>query len=269
MPPYPSPVTTWHAFSYAKISPFLPHLSTTGKNILITGGGSGIGSSIVHSFAKSGATRISILGRREEPLLQTKLRIEKEFPRTKVFSHVADLLDRDAVAKAFEAVKASVGVIDVLVANAGYSPKLASLEDSNPSEWWDAFEVNVKGNMNLIQAFLPVASKTASVLNVTAGAIHFPYLPGFSGYAASKLAATKMFDYLRCERPELFVLHFHPGLIRTGIQGNPNALGFDDGEYIRPICNMQSRRRVFEADSLLCSSTSGGFCSGELGCSKA
>ena len=227
MPPYPCPVSTWRTQAYAAISPSLPRLSTKGKNVVITGGGSGIGSAIAHAFGSSGAASISILGRREEKLLQMKSRLQDHYPSTKVFSYVTDLVDRNSVAKTFDAIKSSVETVDIFVANAGHSPKLLSLQDSDPEDWGNAFDINVKGNLNLIQAFLPVASETASVLNVTAGATHVPYLPGFSGYSASKLAAAKIFYYLHREHPDFFVLNFHPGLIQTGISGNPNALNFD------------------------------------------
>lgn len=230
MPPYPSPVLTWRNQAYAAISPLLPQLSTKGKNIVITGGGSGIGSAIAHSFAASGATSISILGRRKDKLLQTKSNIEKDFPNTKVFSYPTDLIDRDAVTNTFDAIKSTVGIVDILVANAGFSPKLLPLKDSNPDSWWNAYEINVKGNFNLIQAFLTVASKTASVLNIAAGASHVPYLPGFSGYVTSKLAAAKLFDYLHYEHSGFFVLNLHPGIVKTEIEGNPNALAFDDSK---------------------------------------
>lgn len=255
MPPYPCPVSTWHAQAYAAISPLLPHLSTKGKNIVITGGGSGIGSAIARSFAASGADSISILGRREEKLLQTKSRIQSDYPGITVFTHITDLVDQDAVKRTFNAIKSSVGIIDILVANAGYSPKLLSLNDSNHDEWYDAFEINVKGNFNLIQAFLPMASRAAAVLNVAAGASHVPYLPGFSGYVTSKLAAAKLFDYLHYEHPDFFVLNFHPGIVKTEIEGNPNALAFDDSESV-------IWEGLTETD-VLSSRASGEFCSGK------
>ncbi|KAF7559740.1 hypothetical protein G7046_g4407 [Stylonectria norvegica] len=178
-------------------------------NIVITGGGTGIGSAIAQAFAASGAASISILGRRLEALRETELKISSDFPKTEVFCHTTDLVDRESVLKTFDAIKTNIGTVDVLIANAGFPPKLHSIAASDDDEWFKAFEVNVKGNYNLVKAFLPVASKTASILNITAGATHLPYLPGFSGYHASKLAAVKIFDYIRHENPDLFVLNFH------------------------------------------------------------
>lgn len=256
MPPYPSPVNLWRTHAYGAISPLLPHLSTRAKNVVITGGGSGIGSAMAYAFANSGAASISILGRREEKLLQTKTKMGKDFPDTKVFTYATDLVDRTSVAKAFDAMKTSIRTVDVLIANAGYSPKLASLEDSRHEDWYDAFDINVKGNVNLIKAFLPIASKTASVLNITAGAAHIPYLPGFSAYSTSKLAAAKIFDYLHHEHPDFFVLNIHPGLIKTGIPGNPNAVNFDDSES-------SSGPRMVDRADVDRSRVAGKFCSGK------
>ena len=225
--PYPCPVETYRKDTYPAISPTLSSLSTKGKNIVITGAGSGIGAATAYAFATSGATSISILGRRKEALEKTKAEIEETYPDTTVYTHAVDLVDHQQVSGAFNSIKSTVGQVDVLVANAGYSPPLKSLEEADSEEWFRAFEINVKGNLNLVKAFIPVASTTASVLHVTAGAVHVPYLPGFSAYAASKLAATRIFDYLHREHPDLFVLSYHPGLIQTGISGNPNALTYD------------------------------------------
>ncbi len=239
MPPYPSPVGTWRTKAYAAINPRLPGLSTRGKNVVVTGGGSGIGAAIAHAFGDSGAASISILGRREGRLLEVRSQLERDFPATRIFSYATDLVDRDAVARTFDAIRASVGggVVDVLVANAGHSPRLASLEDSSHEDWYAALDVNVRGNLNLVKAFLPVASSTAAVLNVTAGAAHVPFLPGFGAYSTSKLAALKIFGYLHHEHPDFFVLNFHPGLIETGIVGNPNALNFDSGKSSASTCD--------------------------------
>lgn len=80
---------------------------------------------------------------------------------------------------------------------------------------------------------MPHATKDAVVLNVTTGALHIPYIPRFSGYTSSKMAAARLFDYLHHEQPDKFVLNVHPGVIKTamgdkaGLEGVP----FDDGAY--------------------------------------
>lgn len=231
MPPYPSPVSTWRTSSYAAISPLLPHLSTAGKNVVITGGGSGIGAAIAQSFAASGASTISLLGRRESAISHTEKVLSERFPSTKFSSHRADITSVTSLSQAFSEIKSRVGTVDILIANAGHSPPRKSIQDSDVEDWSAAFDINVKGNVNLVKYFLPLAGGNAAVLNITAGAVHVPHLPGFGAYATSKLATAKIFEYLHHERPDLFVLNIHPGLIDTGISGNPNKLQFDDSKF--------------------------------------
>jgi hypothetical protein len=76
--PFPSPTSTWHSNTYPSLAPSRPELSAKGKTVLITGGGTGIGAETARYFAQAGATRIAILGRREQPLLDTKTSIERD-----------------------------------------------------------------------------------------------------------------------------------------------------------------------------------------------
>lgn len=214
---FPSPTKTYHQKTYEAISPARPELSTKGKNAFISGGGTGIGASIAHSLARSGVTNLGILGRRTSPLEATKTAIEAAHPGTKVHLYAADITDAEATAKTLAAfAQAAGGAIDILVANAGYLSDLASIADTDPEEWWQGFEVSVRGNFNLLRAFRPLAAaEGASVIHISTAAVHLPYMPGFSSYRASKIAATKMFEYFRHENPGVFVLQVHPGLVRT------------------------------------------------------
>jgi NADP-dependent 3-hydroxy acid dehydrogenase YdfG len=117
---FPSPVKAFHTDTYPAIDPTLPQLSTKGKNIVISGGGTGIGSEIARSFAKSGASSISIFGRTEKNLLQAKEQLSKEYPNTKLYTYVADVVKRNTLDAAFQSIKTAVGPVDILIANAGY-----------------------------------------------------------------------------------------------------------------------------------------------------
>lgn len=136
-PPYPAPVTEWHNDTYDAINPKRPELSQAGKNVVITGAGSGIGQEIAHAFAEAGATSIHILGRTKQSLEETKALVEAKYPNAKIIVHVADLLDENAL----DQVAKKIGHWDVLVANAGYIPKPELIETSDPDEWWKTFEV--------------------------------------------------------------------------------------------------------------------------------
>lgn len=76
-----------------------------------------------------------------------------------------------------------------------------------------------------MNAFVPVAAKNASIINISTLAAHLPYVPGGSSYAISKLAGTRLFDYVANEYPEFFVLSLHPGVIETAMQAKAAAGG--------------------------------------------
>ncbi|KAF7550349.1 hypothetical protein G7Z17_g5777 [Cylindrodendrum hubeiense] len=218
-------IKTLHQTSYPAISPKRPELSTKGKNALITGGGSGIGAAIAQSFAQSGITNLALLGRTEKSLLEKKNEIEVLSPGTTVWTYVVDVTDAKATSSAVQSFATSIhGKIDILIANAGYLSSLNTIADSDPEDWWQGFDITVRGNFNLLQAFHPFAAERATVIHNSSSVIHLPFLEGYSSYRASKLAAYKLFEYYHEENPSLTVIHFHPGLIGgTGLSGKISA----------------------------------------------
>jgi NAD(P)-dependent dehydrogenase (short-subunit alcohol dehydrogenase family) len=94
---------------------------------------------------------------------------------------------------------------------------LSSIATADPADWWLSFEINIKGNFNLVRAFFPHAAEGASIIHVSSNVIHGLCLPGYSSYRASKAGAHKLFAYLSEERPDLFILQIHPGFIATEI----------------------------------------------------
>jgi NAD(P)-dependent dehydrogenase (short-subunit alcohol dehydrogenase family) len=217
---------TYRTDTYSSISPTLAHLSTAGKSALVTGAGAGgIGAAITASLARSGISTLGLLGRNESRLRQTEQTVQAISPTTTVHIYIADLTDRPAVQTAVSTFAAAIpgGTIDILIANAGYMSELSSVAAAEPVEWWKSFEINVLGNMHLVQAFLPFATpatakeddKGAAIVHISSSVVHGPYLPQYSAYRAAKAGATKMFEYIAAENPQHFVLQVHPGFILT------------------------------------------------------
>jgi NAD(P)-dependent dehydrogenase (short-subunit alcohol dehydrogenase family) len=231
-PPY---TKTFHTEPYPAIDRSRPELSTAGKVVLISGGGSGIGPRIANAFAASGATKIVIIGRTESSLLSTKKEIESKHPGVTVLTFVADIVDQAAVNKAFAVTKKEFGPIDILVGNAGYLPDIVPVSSASVDEFFKGFEINVKGNFILSQAFLANASENPTLIHVSSGGAHVPAThPGMGAYAASKLAAAKMSEYFHLENPNFRVINVHPGVLPSAMNDKSTAAGlilqFDDGE---------------------------------------
>ena len=103
---------------------------------LRAGSSSGIGRYICRAFAEAGASRIAILGRRHAVLQSAKSEIESRNAGVVVTTHTVDIADLVAVQNA----AAEIGGWDVLVSNAGYLSDIKHLVDSEPQDWWKAFE---------------------------------------------------------------------------------------------------------------------------------
>ncbi len=133
---------------------------------------------------------------------------------------------------------AGSGKIDVLVANVGYMHTPTPIDTVDANDWWMSFQVNVLGSFNTLRAFVPHAAPDAVVLDVSAGGVHFGLIPDHSGYVASKLAATRVFDYFGQEHPGMRVIHLHPGIIETDMSKKTFGSGIellrDHGELLSP-----------------------------------
>jgi len=86
-----------------------------GRNILITGGGTGLGRSMALRFAELGAN-LFLVARRPEPLADTVKEIQAKGARAGFAS--CDIRDFAAVEKAMAAAESELGAIDTLVNNA-------------------------------------------------------------------------------------------------------------------------------------------------------
>ncbi|KAK1252039.1 hypothetical protein MKX08_003226 [Trichoderma sp. CBMAI-0020] len=224
--PFPAPTKTWHSKAYDRIDPKRPELSAKGKNVLVTGGGIGIGAAVVRSFAEAGASTIGILGRTESALMETKESVESDFKLTKVIVLVADLTDEASVTKALNHFNSFAGLIDVLVHNAAYMSDLLPIADAKVDEWFKSFEINVKGSFIITKAFLPLAAKNAVLIASSTGAISF-LMPKTSSYLPSKLAESRFFEHVQSENPHIRVHNVHPGGIQTRMADKTQAAGME------------------------------------------
>ncbi len=228
----------WHSQPYPFISPTRPELSAKGKNIVITGGGTGIGNAIGVAFAKAGANSIAIIGRRADKLAAGVSAISEAAAAaasssdmiTTVFHMVADLVDKGQTTKAFDAIAAKVGKIDVFVSNAGASVEVGPMATYSAQTFRQAFELNVVTGLHAFQAFLPHASPGRSVvLNSTTALAHIAPWANVGAYPVAKAAALKMWDQIAKENTHLRVVSVHPGWVPTDLNGHQKE-ATDSGE---------------------------------------
>jgi NADP-dependent 3-hydroxy acid dehydrogenase YdfG len=120
-----------------------------------------------------------------------------------------------------------------LISNEGWMSTIAPITDSEDDDWWGSFEINIKGSFNAIRACLHHAAPNAALLSVNAAMATLPPIPGFSAYAASRIASAKLHECFQAEHPELRVVNVQPGVIKTYLGDKSGFPVMDDCESLK------------------------------------
>jgi len=107
---------------------------------------------------------------------------------------------------AMQNVAKRAGAWDVLVLAAAHFSSPSSVIQSSLQDWWTDYETNLMKIVIASQAFIPNAKSNAALYTFAAGVSTLPpaYTPGLSGYLTSKVAQTKIVEFLAAENPDLF-----------------------------------------------------------------
>jgi NAD(P)-dependent dehydrogenase (short-subunit alcohol dehydrogenase family) len=91
------------------------------------------------------------------------------------------------------------GTLDLLINNAGYSPREGVIEAANMTEYRRAFEVNFWGPLQVVQAMMPLLRRSKGrIINTTSASVYMS-IPVASAYPASKAALMVFTQHLRME----------------------------------------------------------------------
>ena len=157
-----------------------------GRPVLVTGGASGIGASIVLHFAAQGAL-VAAMDRDTAALerLQSSVAVETG---VMVATSFADLRDIVAMRAAVDALAAETGPFRVLVNNAGDDAR-HTWNEVTPEYWDDRFAVNVRHQFFAAQAVAPGMAAAGGGAIVNLGSISWMFgAAGLIAYTTSKAA---------------------------------------------------------------------------------
>jgi len=181
----------------------------TGQVVVVSGGGRGIGRTLVERFAAENAQVVALDLAFPEPLPPG------------IVGLVADVTDPASVRGAVDEVVTRFGRLDVLVNNAGINVE-GAVETLDPARWKAAFDVNVLGTFLLSQAVIPTmkAAGRGRIINAASFAAIIPSI-GAAAYGASKAAVVQFTRVLAGELGPwgITVNAYAPGMIPTAMNG--------------------------------------------------
>ncbi len=169
------------------------------KNVLITGGSSGIGLATAKEFAKYGAN-IFLIARNPVRLEKAKNDISTSIPQAgKVFVFPIDVSVQKEVEDIVQTIIKKHGGVDILINNAGIS-FCGRLEDQLSEDHEKLLRINYLGTLYTLKAVYPhLKTKPGSHIGFVSSVAGYLGVFGFSAYAASKFALTGLAESIRNE----------------------------------------------------------------------
>ena len=203
------------------------------KNVVITGGSTGIGFATAKAFITKEAN-VLISSRSQENLQKASDKINSENLKTVV----SDTANLKGIAQLEKAVGESGNKIDVLFINAG-TAIFTSIEEATEEDFDDQFNTNVKGMFFTLQKLMPHLNDGASVL-FTSSTVATAANLGTSIYSATKGAVNKIAQIAANELAarKIRVNIVSPGPIKT--EGLEKVVTTDEGkDYLASATALQ------------------------------
>ena len=182
--------------------------SLTGKTVLISGGGSGVGLGCAQAFAQNGC-QVVICGRNQKKL--------EPAATGQMLIHACDISDREQVSSLFE----KFGVPDILVNSAGINVVKRKVSELSHEDFDRIMAINCTGFFNLVHEALPTMRerKDGLIFSISSIAGKRAYPLAGMGYSASKFGVSAIASAINAEEADsgVRVTSIFPGEINTPI----------------------------------------------------
>jgi 3-oxoacyl-[acyl-carrier protein] reductase len=164
----------------------------TGRSVLITGGGGGIGLAVARRLAAAGA-RIALADIRGEVADRAAADLNRQ--GFEVIARTGDVSDRDQAEALVDSTVTAFGQLDILVNNAGFMGRTAPLWELEDADWDDVIRVDLTSVFYVSRAAIRHmrSRHSGAIVNVSsiAGKEGTPQLIPYSVAKAGIIAFTK------------------------------------------------------------------------------
>jgi 3-oxoacyl-[acyl-carrier protein] reductase len=172
--------------------------SLKGRVALVTGASSGLGKQFARALADNGAA-VALVARRADRLGDVQKSIEAAGGRAVAIE--ADVTDRAAMARAFDAAEKAFGTVTILVNNAGIAQSSTRAIEVTPEEWRKVMSVDLDAVFHNAQEAarrMLAAGKPGAIVNI-ASVLGFGVSKGVAAYATAKAAVIQITKALAVE----------------------------------------------------------------------
>src|SRR5450759_2015344 len=172
--------------------------SLKGRVALVTGASSGLGTQFAKALADNGAA-VALVARRADRLADMKKAIEAAGGRAVAIE--ADVTDRAAMLRAFDATEAAFGTVTILVNNAGIAQSSKRAIEVTAEEWRKVLSVDLDAvfyNAQEAARRMLAAKKPGAIINI-ASVLGFGVSKGVAAYATAKAAVVQVTKALAVE----------------------------------------------------------------------
>ena len=171
--------------------------SLKGRVALVTGASSGLGTQFARALADNGAA-VALVARRADRLLDLQQAIEGAGGRAIAIE--ADVTDRAAMARAFDAAEKAFGTVTILVNNAGVAHGARAV-DMPPEEWRRVLSTNLDAVFFWAQeaARRMLAAKAPGAIVNIASVLGLAVARGAVAYATAKAGVVQVTKALAVE----------------------------------------------------------------------
>jgi 3-oxoacyl-[acyl-carrier protein] reductase len=169
-----------------------------GRVALVTGASSGLGVQFSRALADNGAA-VALVARRADRL--ESLKDEIEGTGGKAIAIEADVTDRAAMSRAFDAAEKAFGIVTILVNNAGIAQKPMRAIEVPPEEWRKVLSVDLDAvfqNAQEAARRMLAAKKQGAIVNI-ASVLGLGVAKGTATYAVAKAAVIQTTKALALE----------------------------------------------------------------------
>lgn len=204
----------------------------SGKSVLITGAGTGIGQALTLALAR-GEASLHLVGRNEAALSELARRARSWGAEAQTYT--LELTDDGAVRAFAEAFSAP---LDILVHSAGMVA-LGTVKDADMDDFDAQYRLNVRAPYLLTQLFLGRLERVKGQIVFLNSGAGLTARANWSAYAASKHALKAVADALRDELrgTGVRVLSVYPGRTASPMQANVHkqeGKPYDPAKFVQP-----------------------------------